>query len=75
VHLKNNVNSTAQQLLTSITQPVSMVTANGQSLESTIDMKALGGGQVRDHQCLTNLEVCSSQGCTYEGVKSKLTPF
>lgn len=44
VHLKGGVNSTAQQLLTSITQPVSMVSANGQQMESTIDMKALGGG-------------------------------
>jgi hypothetical protein len=45
-HMKGGVNSTAQQLLTSITQPVSMVSANGQQMETTIDMKALGGNQV-----------------------------
>ena len=42
-HMKSNVNSTAQQLLTNITQPVNIVNANGQSIESTIDLKALGG--------------------------------
>ena len=42
-HMKANVNSTAQQLLTSITQPVRLINANGQQIETTIDMKALGG--------------------------------
>ena len=36
VHLKGGVNSTAQQLLTSITQPVSMVSANGQQVTSHV---------------------------------------
>jgi len=40
--MKSNVDSTAQALLTNITQPVSLVTANGQTIDSIIDMKVLG---------------------------------
>jgi len=40
--MKSSVDSTAQALLTNITQPVSLVTANGQTIDSIIDMKVLG---------------------------------